>query len=151
MPNFSTVLRPALFIVVFITVFWLRTSGVFDSQAAVTGPLPHSANFSNALSAAAGAAYTDELGSVISDKSRVQLGDAGTLSQFAALTSTSSGLYVLDTVRQHVARFDKQGAFRGIFGKQGVGPGAYVWPSGLAAVADPADSGSQDVWLTDFH
>lgn len=151
MPNFSRVLRPTLFIIVFTAVFWLRTSGVFDSQAAVTGPLPHSASFSNALSAAAGIASTDELGSVISSKSQVKLGDASTVSQFATLTSTSSGFYVLDTVRRHVAQFDKHGAFRGIFGKKGVGPGAYLWPSGLAAVADPTDSGSQDVWLTDFH
>jgi len=151
MPTFSRVLRPALFIVVFTTVFWLRSSGVFDSQAAVTGPLPHSASFSNALSAAASVAYTDQLGSIISGKSEVKLGDADTLTQFATLTSTSAGFYVLDTVRQRVAQFDKHGAFQRIFGKKGVGPGAYVWPSGLAAVADPTDSGSQDVWLTDFH
>jgi hypothetical protein len=151
MPHFSRVLRRAFCIPVFTAVFWLRTTGAFDSQAAITGPLPHSANFSAALSAAASVASKDELGSVISGKSLVKLSDANTVSQFTTLTSTPSGFYVLDTVRQHVTQFDKHGVFRGVFGKKGVGPGAYVWPSGLAPVTDPANSGSQDVWLTDFH
>jgi hypothetical protein len=151
MPHFSRVLRRAFCIPVFTAVFWLRTTGAFDSQAAITGPLPHSANFSAALSAAASVASKDELGSVISGKSLVKLSDANTVSQFTTLTSTPSGFYVLDTVRQHVTQFDKHGVFRGVFGKKGAGPGAYVWPSGLAPVTDPANSGSQDVWLTDFH
>jgi hypothetical protein len=138
---------------VFTSVFWIRTSGLFDRSAAAGGlsPRSHSANFARALSGAKANAAADQLGSVISSQSLLKLGDAKTLGHLTTLTPTASGFYVLDSARQQVIQFDKRGAFLGVFGRKGVGPGAYAWPSGLTRVADSRDPQSQDFWLSDFR
>jgi hypothetical protein len=136
---------------VFGSVFLARTYGLLNgSVSASRSALSHSPRFVKALNLAQQSAAADQLTQLISTDAVIKIPGGETVSHFTTLTPAPDGFYVLDWSRQQILRFDGRGRPKGIFGKRGVGPGAYAWPSGLAPVRGAQDPAQPDFWVSDF-
>ena len=57
--------------------------------------------------------------------------EGGYFNRIGAMTIRDDGLWVLDAGQRTVLRFDTSGRLAVVFGRQGNGPGEFLWPSAL--------------------